>query len=84
MEPLPRGVVEPKTVRLRSLELATKALPKAISGFEGKTVRLRPLDLPVIGAVANTVRQQQNQADARDVPLGGPARPGAEVDVTLA
>lgn len=67
--PLPRGVVEPKTVRLRTLELATKALPKAISGFDGKTVRLRPLDLPVIGAVANTVRQ-------RYVDLGtGPSRP---------
>ena len=35
-----------------------KALPKAISGFDGKTVRMRAIDLPVVGKVANTVRQR--------------------------
>jgi hypothetical protein len=45
-------------VRLRSADLLTEALPKAISGFDGKTVRLRPIDLPVVGKVANTVRQR--------------------------
>ncbi|WP_163730651.1 hypothetical protein [Mycobacterium gallinarum] len=43
---------EPKTVRL-------KALPKAVSGVDGDTVRLRPLvDIPVVGKVTNTIRQR--------------------------
>jgi hypothetical protein len=43
---------EPMTVRL-------KALPKAISSFDGKTVRLRPLvDVPMVGKVTNTIRQR--------------------------
>src|SRR5690242_3012646 len=50
--------VEPKTVRMRVLELPTKALPKAVSALDGKTVRMRPLDLPVVGKVANTVRRR--------------------------
>src|ERR1700759_5066606 len=50
--------VEPKTVRMRVLELPTKALPKAASAFDGKTVRIRPQDLPVVGKVANTVRRR--------------------------
>lgn len=57
----PSGTTRPaqeETVRLRPINLATKALPKAISGFDGKTVRLRPVDLPVVGKVANTVRQR--------------------------
>ncbi len=45
-------------------------LPKAISGFDGKTVRLRPVDLPVIGTVAKTVRQRY--ADLSTVERGRP------------
>lgn len=63
---------EPKTVRLRTVELATRALPKAISGFDGKTVRLRALDLPVVGAVANTVRQRY--ADLSSAKVAPPSR----------
>jgi hypothetical protein len=33
-------------------------VPKALSGFDGETVRMRALDLPVVGKVANTVRQR--------------------------
>ena len=47
-----------KTVRMRFVELPTTALPKAISAFDGKTVRMRALDVPVVGKVANTVRQR--------------------------
>src|SRR5262245_29193498 len=50
--------VEPKTVRMRFAEMPTKSLPKAISAFDGKTVRMRALDVPVVGKVANTVRQR--------------------------
>jgi hypothetical protein len=46
--------IEEKTTRLRSADLLTKA----ISGFDGKTVRMRPVDLPVVGKVAHTVRQR--------------------------
>jgi hypothetical protein len=43
---------EPMTVRL-------KAIPKAISGIDSDTVRLRPLvDIPVVGKVTNTIRQR--------------------------
>jgi hypothetical protein len=49
---------ETKTVRLRSADVLTNALPKAISGFDGNIVRLRPIDLPVVGKVANTVQQR--------------------------
>jgi pSer/pThr/pTyr-binding forkhead associated (FHA) protein len=52
-------------VRLRAANLPLKALPKAISGFDGKTVRMRPIDLPVVGKVANTVRQRY--ADLRKI-----------------
>jgi hypothetical protein len=45
---------EAKTVRMRFADLPTKA----ISAFDGKTIRMRPLDLPVVGKVANTVRQR--------------------------
>jgi len=50
--------VEPKTVRMRFADLHTKALPRAISAFDGKTVRMKALDVPVVGKVANTVRQR--------------------------
>lgn len=50
--------VEGKTVRLRPIEAATKALPKAISGFDGMTERLRSIDVPVVGKVGNTIRQR--------------------------
>ncbi|GAT12826.1 uncharacterized protein RMCN_5959 [Mycolicibacterium novocastrense] len=46
------------TTRLRPAVSATALLPKATSAFDGKTVRLRPIDLPVVGKVANTVRQR--------------------------
>ena len=56
---LPNAITQDeKTTRMRPLELATKALPKAISAFDGKTVRLRAIDLPVVGKVANTLRQR--------------------------
>jgi hypothetical protein len=51
-------IIDAKAVRARLPELPTKALPKAISGMDGKTVRMRPLDLPVVAKVANTVRQR--------------------------
>jgi hypothetical protein len=50
--------IDAKTTRVRLPELPTKALPKAISGMDGKTVRMRALDLPVVAKVANTVRQR--------------------------
>ena len=50
--------IDAKTMRVRLAELPTKALPKAISGMDGKTVRMRPLDVPVVAKVANTVRQR--------------------------
>jgi len=43
---------------MRSADLLTKKLPKAISHFDGKTARMHPIDLPVIGKVTNTVRQR--------------------------
>jgi len=43
---------------MRLVDLRLKARPKAISGFDGETVRMRALDLPVVGKVANTVRQR--------------------------
>ncbi|WP_333895081.1 hypothetical protein [Mycolicibacterium gadium] len=58
--PIPQGTTprrvsvlsEPMTVRL-------KALPKAVSGVDSDTVRLRPLvDIPVVGKVTNTIRQR--------------------------
>jgi hypothetical protein len=47
-----------ETVRMRSADLLTKKLPKAISAFDGKTMRMRPIDVPVVSKVANTVRQR--------------------------
>jgi hypothetical protein len=50
----PRATVvgDPVTVRL-------KPLPKAVSSFDNKTVRLRPLiDVPVVAKVTNTIRQR--------------------------
>jgi hypothetical protein len=60
VRPLPNAPTgnEAKTTRLRAANLPLKALPKAISGFDGKTVRMRPIDLAVVGKVANTVRQR--------------------------
>ena len=59
VRPLPNTNVdnEPKTTRLRHVNLPVR-LHGAISGMDGKTVRMRPLDLPVIGNVAKTVRQR--------------------------
>ena len=43
---------EPMTIRL-------KPLPQAVSSFDDKTVRLRPLiDVPVVAKVTNTIRQR--------------------------
>jgi|GEM_PF-2622719 len=47
--------VEARTVRLRPI---AKALPKAVSGFDGMTERLRSLDVPVVHKVANTMRRR--------------------------
>lgn len=49
---------EARTPRLRPVAASTKPLPKATSAFDGKTVRLRPIDLPVVAKVTNTVRQR--------------------------
>jgi anaerobic C4-dicarboxylate transporter len=56
-------VVEAETVRLRGAnepraDVPMKPLPKPISAQDGKTVRLRPVDLPVVGTVARTLRQR--------------------------
>jgi hypothetical protein len=56
--PLPNTLDEPETVRMKPVDVALKSLPKAISGFDGKTVRMRSIDVPVVGKVANTVRQR--------------------------
>jgi hypothetical protein len=55
-----------KTVRLRPVDLAAiKALPKAKSGFDGVTERLRAINMPevpvvtpVVNKVSNTIRQR--------------------------
>jgi hypothetical protein len=59
--------VEPKTVRMCFAELQTTALPRAISAFDGKTVRIKALDVPVVGKVANTVRQRYVDLNRREV-----------------
>lgn len=53
-------VVEEKTTRIeeKTTRLPLKALPKAISGFDGVTERLRSIDVPVVAKVTNTVRQR--------------------------
>ncbi len=49
---------EAQTVRVRPVKRPTRALPRAISAFDGKTMRMRPIDLPGVGKVANTVQQR--------------------------
>ncbi|KUI20292.1 hypothetical protein AU193_17340 [Mycobacterium sp. GA-1285] len=46
------------TTRLRAVRPATKPPSKATGAFDGKTVQPRAIDLPVVGKVANTVRQR--------------------------
>lgn len=61
LKPMPQATAdrgEPMTTRLRALDLPFKALPKAISGFDARTVRIRAIDVPLVGTVANTVRQR--------------------------
>lgn len=67
-------IIDAKTTRVRLAELPTKALPKAVSGMDGKTVRMRALDLPVVAKVANTVRQ-------RYVDLGTAKRPPSKWEI---
>jgi hypothetical protein len=57
-----------KTVRVRPADLPTKALPKAISAFDGKTVRLPS----IVGNVAKTVRQRY--ADLSSVETRAPSK----------
>ena len=38
VKPLPNNDVDAKTTRVRRAEPSTKMLPKAVSGFDGKTV----------------------------------------------
>lgn len=45
-----------KTVRMRPI--GTEAETVRMTPLDGKTVRLRPVDLPVVGKVATTVRQR--------------------------
>lgn len=66
----PTGPLTDETVRMRTADLPRKplathvpspdvprnALPKPVSGFDGKTVRLRPVE--IIGTVSDTVRQR--------------------------
>ena len=57
----PTGTTQPaheETVRLRPGDLPVKLLPNTVVNNEAKTTRMRPLDLPVVGKVANTVRQR--------------------------
>ena len=67
-------IIDAKTTRVRFAELPTKALPKAVSGMDGKTVRMRALDLPVVAKVANTVRQHY-------VDLGTAKRPPSKWEI---
>jgi hypothetical protein len=60
--------VDAKTVRVRPANLPTKALPKAISAFDGKTTRLPS----IVGNVANTVRQRY--ADLRSPETRPPSK----------
>jgi hypothetical protein len=53
--------VEPATTRLRSVDAPTRALPKAGSAFDGKTVRLPS----IVGGITDTVRRRY--ADLRTV-----------------
>ena len=66
------GRVHEETVRLRAVDVTAKIVPKAVSGFDGKTVRLGPVDLPVIGTLAKTVKQRY--ADLSAVQGGRPGR----------
>lgn len=54
-----------KTTRLKPVSVPLKQLPKAISGFDAMTERIRLGDVPVFGAVTKTVRQRY--ADLSDV-----------------
>jgi hypothetical protein len=63
---LPKAEAPIKAESPANAELPTKALPKAISAFDGKTMRLRPIDLPVIGDVAKTVRQRYAELNTNE------------------
>ena len=69
VKPLPSTTIDDdaQTVRVRAAEPSTTPLPKAISPFDGKTVRLRPIDLPGVGKVANTVGQRCSDLSSLDV-----------------
>lgn len=60
-------IIDAKTTRMRFAELPTKALPKAVSGMDGKTVRMRALDTPVVAKVTNIVRQRYIDMKALEV-----------------
>src|SRR5689334_4318103 len=59
--------VDAKTVRMRFAELPAKALPKAVSAFDSKTVRIKALDMPVVGKVTNTLRQRYVDLSKKEV-----------------
>ncbi len=63
------GRGEAKTVRMRPVELTLKMVPKALSAFDGKTVRLPSI---VVGNVANTVRQRY--ADLNSTTVAPPTK----------
>lgn len=68
--PLPKTspVDEDKTVRVRPvLDIPTRSFPKAVSGFDGVTERLRAIDIPVVAKVTNTVRQRYLDLSKREV-----------------
>lgn len=68
--PLPTaaaGDVDAGTVQIRTA-VPMKPLPRAISAFDGKTVRLRPVELPVIRNVSDTVRQRYADLAAKPSP----------------
>jgi hypothetical protein len=59
--------IDSKTVRMHPVAIATKALPKAVSGFDGMTERLRSIAVPVVGNVTNTIRRRYLNLSAREV-----------------
>jgi hypothetical protein len=60
VKPLPSTTIDndAQPVRVRPVKRSTTALPRAISAFDGTTMRLRPIDLPGVGKVADTVQQR--------------------------
>lgn len=67
--PLPDTTVrhDVKTIRIPSAVQQARPLPKAISGFDGMTERLRAIEVPVVAKVSNTIRQRYIDLGKREV-----------------